>query len=338
VRSLFSKEETSKANALMATKSIIALSFIIIPYLLVVIWRPENIWVLMALYVILGFGVTFVGTTVMHDSLHGSFSQKKWVNRLVGFSGVIIGVDPKMWQLQHNVLHHTYTNIDHADEDIASRYVLRFSPNQPIHWFHRYQHIYAPLFYSLMTIIWVTVKDYIKGITYYRKGLIKSKKALALSLLRVFLGKSLYYGLILALPIYLLPVSAGTVIGLFFLMHFVSGTLLSFIFQPAHVVPTSTFIEQEEPEVNEDFMVHQLKTTSNYGIKDQWVFWFTGGLNFQVEHHLFPSICHVHYPKIAKVVRQTAEEFGIPYHTEKTFGTAIASHFRMLYALGNQGR
>ncbi len=336
VKEFFSSQDgNTKANALMRLKSLTALSFFVIPYLLMVIFIPTNIYILTLLWIVMGFGVAFVGTTVMHDSLHGSFSRLPWVNKLVGSSSYFIGVDPTMWQLQHNVLHHTYTNIEHADEDIESRYVLRFSPHQPLRWFHKYQHLYAPFFYSLMTIIWVTVKDYIKAITYYNKGLIKSKADLAKAIIRIFLGKAFYFSLILVLPIYLLPFSAGTIVLLFLMMHAISGTLLSLIFQPAHVMSTTKFVEQEDQQLEENFMVHQLATTSNYGINDGLTFWFTGGLNHQVEHHLFPNICHVHYPELSEIVKETADEFGIPYYSERTFGSAISNHFKMLQALGN---
>jgi linoleoyl-CoA desaturase len=121
---------------------------------------------------------------------------------------------------------------------------------------------------------------------------------------------------------------------MFVCMHLVAGISLSMIFQPAHIIDTSNFIEQEEIEIDKNWSVHQLETTSNFAMNSKFITWFAGGLNFQVEHHLFPNICHIHYPKIAGIVQETASEFNIPYHAQKSFFSAIAGHYRMLRELG----
>ncbi len=319
----------------MVVKTIMALSLYLIPYLAVVLIAPGSLPILFGLYILMGFGKTFIGTSVMHDALHGSYSNSKWVNNLIGSSAYIIGVDPDMWKFQHNVLHHTYTNIEHIDEDIEPRFVFRFTPYQPQKWFHNYQHIYAPIFYSIMTLFWVTTKEYIRIFSYREKGLIKSNGRMVYHFAKIIAGKIFYFGLFLFLPMYLLPVSWGMVILLFVTMHLVSGLLLSIIFQPAHVMTTNEFIDSHEENTSEkSWFLHQLCTTCNYGSKQQWVYWFTGGLNYQVEHHLFPYICHIHYKKLSEIVKETTAEFNLPYFSEDTFGSAISNHFHMLKLLG----
>ncbi len=325
-----------KGNHQMVSKTVASLGMYIIPYVLCMVFAPANLWVLFGAWIIMGLGNAFIGTSIMHDSLHGSYSRAKWLNRLVGSTAFLCGADPKIWQLQHNVLHHTYTNIDDADEDIAPRYVLRFSPNQPRRWFHRYQHLYAIVFYSISTITWVIWKDYIKVFQYKNKGLIKPGREFWSRFGQIVLKTILYFFFMLALPMLVLPVSPSTVVALFVVMHVISGSLLTLIFQPAHVVPNSKFIAQEEEEIEENWLVHQLATTSNFGTRSKFLLWVTGGLNFQVEHHLFPDICHVHYPSVSKIVRQTVEEFQLPYFEEKSFLSAVRSHFRLLKLLGKQ--
>ena len=283
----------------------------------------------------MGMGLAFIGTSVMHDSLHGSYSKKKTVNSVIGTCTWLIGVDAMVWKLQHNVLHHSYTNIEHADEDIEPRFVLRFSPHQPKRWFHKYQHIYAFFFYAISTLIWVTIKDFAKLFSYKKKNFIKSGKEFNMCLLGLIFRKLSYHFVFLFIPIYVLAIPTGLVILMFVTMHMTAGILLTLVFQPAHVIHSSEFIMQEEEKVEQNWSVHQLLTTCNFGMRSWWVTWFSGGLNHQIEHHLFPNICHVHYPRLAKIVQKTTKEYNLPYHAQKTFGKAIVGHFKMLRELGN---
>ena len=82
--------------------------------------------------------------------------------------------------------------------------------------------------------------------------------------------------------------------------------------------------------------IHQLKTTVNFGAKSKIINWYTGGLNHQVEHHIFPHISHIHYGKISKIVRDTAKEFNLPYKEYKTTRKAIAAHFKFLKEMGRK--
>ena len=331
----FSENQIGKnANTEMIMKTVSALSLYLVPYLFMIIARPSNVPLLIFCWVLMGCGIAFIGTSVMHDSLHGSYSKKKHVNTILGFSTWILGVDATIWKLQHNVLHHTYTNIEEADDDIDPRYVMRFSPNQPLRWFHRYQHIYAMFFYANATTMWITVKDYAKAFNYHKRGLLKIDTSFPIYILKMFIRKMSYFFIFLVIPIYVLPISAGLVITLFILQHLAAGTMLSMIFQPAHVIETSDFFLQEDEVIDENWYVHQLKTTTNFGMNSRLLFWFSGGLNHQVEHHLFPNICHVHYRKIAKIVKATAAEYDLPYHHQKTIGRAVYNHFKMLRELG----
>ena len=296
--------------------------------------QPASIPFLVMLWMIMGLGKAFIGTSVMHDALHGSYSEHKKLNTFMHFSALIIGVYPKTWKIQHNVLHHTYTNIDHADDDLTPIGVLRFSPNQKHKWFHKYQHIYALFFYSLVTLAWAVSKDFVKLTKYRKMGLVKTAGEFRKNLGLIVLSKILYFSLILGLPILVLPVSAGTVLLLFLLMHVVTGITLSMIFQLAHIMPSSEFLIQEEPALSNNWYVHQLRTTSNYAMDNGVLSWLVGGLNFQVEHHLFPHICHIHYPQLAKIVQETTKEFNLPYHAEPRMSGAIATHFSMLKTLG----
>ncbi len=325
---------TRNATGQMKVKSVVAFCFYTGIYLTIIFSGIHSIPVLFGLWALLGVGQAFIGTSVMHDVLHGSYSKDKRVNQWMTIFPLMVGVEPRTWKIQHNVLHHTYTNIESADEDIEVRPVLRLSEHQPRHWFHRFQHLYVVFFYSIPIIVWATAKDFVKMFKYRRLKLIEGGASFWKAIGGIIFRKSIFHFFLLAVPIMQLPIAAGWVVLMFLTMLVVTGLVLSFVFQTAHLVPDLGILETADPQIEENWMVHQLNTTTNYATDSKLFSWFFGSLNFQVEHHLFPNICHVHYPNLAKIVQQTTKEFGLPYHCQGTFGNAILQHFRLLWRLG----
>ena len=319
----------------MVLKTIMAITLFVGPFVLILALGKELHWfILYALWFVMACGKAFIGTSVMHDSLHGSYSSNQQVNKVIGWCTYLIGVNPKMWQIQHNVIHHTFTNIHDVDEDLDAHYVLRFTPNQDRRWFHRYQHIYVWLFYCLPVILWSSIKDFKKLKLYKKKGFIKSGGEFNKYLVIITVQKLVYFSVFVGVPYSYLGWSLGVIIPMFLFMEAVTGLFLSFIFQTAHVMPDNKFLNQEDHLIKENWAEHQLLTTTNYGRKNKVLCWFSGGLNFQIEHHLFPNICHIHYPKIAKIVKATAKEYDLPYFEFRTFRQAVGAHYGQLKALG----
>ncbi len=337
VNDYFAEKKISRnANATMVLKTLMAFCVFLAPFAIILLFGNElNLVAIYALCLVMAFGKAFIGTSVMHDSLHGSFSKKKKINSLVGWCSYLVGANPKMWQIQHNVIHHTYTNVHEVDEDLDSRYVFRFSPHQPKKWFHRYQHIYVWFFYSLSVILWSSVKDFKKLLLYKRNGYITTGKEFNKYFFIITVQKIAYFLVFIGIPMYVLGWSFIQVLGMFVFMEAVTGILLSVVFETAHVMPEKKFLHQKQSLIKENWAEHQLQTTTNYGKKSRILCWFTGGLNFQIEHHLFPNICHIHYSGIADIVKQTAKEFGLPYHEFQTFFQAIKAHYNQLKMLGN---
>ena len=335
VNEYFSQNDIQKnANVQMVTKTILILSVYLVPYLFLLFGGFSNLLLLMGLWMIMGVGKAFIGTTIMHDSIHGSYFKKKSINSIFELSAAIIGVDRLIWHIQHNVLHHTYTNIEETDEDILPRIVFRYSTNQPHKWFHRFQHIYAPIFYCVPLLEWITTKDFIKAFDYRRMGLIK-KKDFPFEFAKIVFRKVFYWITFLALPVILIPIPVWITILMIFVSHCITGIMLALIFQTAHVVEPAEFFEGESEHMKHSWVAHQLRTTCNYGMDNKVLSWFLGGLNFQIEHHLFPDICHVHYPAVSKFVQQTVKEFELPYFAFPTFGAAVASHFKHMKEMGS---
>ena len=325
------------ANSEMIVKSVFMFCLYFAPYFAFLFGAVESLWVFYLMAVLMGLGKAGIGLSVMHDANHGAYSRKKWINKIIGYSLNLIGANATNWKIQHNVKHHTYTNVSGEDEDISSRGgLLRMDPHSEIKPHHKWQHIYAWFIYGLMTMSWIVVKDFSQFARYAKEGLVKKQvSSTAKAWVWLILTKIFYYSYILALPMLFTSFGWGHILLGFVVMHYVAGFILAIIFQPAHVIEGNTFEDSTKTDtIEENWAVHQLKTTCNFAQKNKILSWYVGGLNYQVEHHLFPNTCHVHYRKISKIVRQTAEEYNVPYNSYPTFLSALVSHGRMLYALG----
>lgn len=338
VDAYFQTNNLSKyANSAMVVKTTVMICLYFIPFLVVVTGlTASSLWLFYACWLLMGLGIVGIGTSVMHDSNHGSYSSNKYVNSFLGNILNILGGYSRNWRIQHNILHHTYTNLEGLDEDIDAGILLRMTPHKPYRRFHRFQHLYAWFLYMIMNLFWVTVKDFRQILRYDKEGLLKKEKISLkgaiweLSLLKVF-----YVAYIIVLPIIFSGVAWYHVLFGFVGMHMMAGLGLACIFQPAHVMETSTFPDPPPSRKMEDsWAVHQLLNTTNFSPNSNVTAWFIGGLNYQIEHHLFPHICHIHYPKIAPIVARTAKEYNLPYNTQKTFIRALWEHGKMLKALG----
>jgi len=326
-----------QANAEMYVKTVIMLLVYISPILIVSLDIVSSSFLAILLYAVSGLGIAGIGMGIMHDANHGAYTTNPKLSFFLGHTLDFLGCSSKMWKFQHNILHHTYTNIHGHDEDItAPVFLLRFSPHSKLYKIQKYQHYYVWFFYSLLTLFWVTGKDFVKCTYYYKIGLIPNKKAYRLQLLKFIPLKLYYFTTVVFLPYYFSSFSLGTIITGFLVMHFLAGLLLSIVFQMAHVVPNMEFPEppERDDKMDENWFIHQLQTTSNFSPNNKLLFWYLGGLTNQVEHHLFPKICHVHYPKLSKIVAQTAKDFSVPYHVNKSFLSALSGHIKILKALG----
>jgi linoleoyl-CoA desaturase len=338
VNAYFQQNNVSKyGNWRLYVKSIVVFSIFLTPYFLI-ISNNFNQWAMLLFTIVLGMGMSFVGMCVMHDGNHGSYSRNRWVNNLMGSSIYILAGNVYNWKVQHNVLHHTYTNIADMDEDIDAKGLIRLHRHDEWKRFHRFQHYYSVFLYGLMTISWAISKDYAQMKRYISQGLSFEKKVNPTKEWTILITTKIIYLMIwIVLPILVLDIAWWKVFIGFFVMHYTAGVILSVVFQLAHVVEnTENPLPDENGNMDNVFAVHQLRTTANFARRNWFVSFFVGGLNYQIEHHIFPNISHVHYPKISEIVKQTALEYGLPYNEYRTTREAIVSHFRMLRELGRQ--
>ena len=319
-------------NVQLYTKAIILAASFIALYTHLVFFNPGVILSIIE-SALLGCAVAAIGFNVMHDGAHGSFSRIKWVNHMAVHTVNILGASSFMWNMKHNVIHHAYTNIDGVDDDIDIRPWMRLASTQKKLKLHKFQHIYFWALYSLLYIFWIFVLDYKKYFS-QKIGTVPLKK-MSVGDHLVFWGfKILNIGLFVVLPWYMLGFISWLVGFLVFAC--VAGFVLSIVFQLAHTVEHTAFPVPSEDtlKMEDEWAVHQLKTTANFATNNKFVSWFVGGLNFQIEHHLFPKISHVHYPAISKIIKQACKEYGVTYIEYPRVRYAVASHVSFLKQMG----
>ncbi len=324
----------TKGGARLLPK-LLSMVLLFIAPLVVLLLVPMSTWMALGLVLLLGVGMAGVGMGVMHDALHGASSRRPWVNDLLGGSMYLLGSDPFTWKIQHNGAHHTHTNVDGVDQDIDPPDLLRFSEHAPLWRVHRYQHVYSFFFYGLLTLVKLG-NDFFSLARVARSGDARYKgRRLPVDMAVMTLVKAAHLFLFIGLPLLLTSFSWWQVLLGFVLMHFTCSVILGTVFQLAHVVEGATQpVADANGVIPNDWAVHELLTTADFAPRSRWLTWYTGGLNFQVEHHLFPSISHLHYPRIAEIVQRTAEEYGLPYNVKPTLLIALGSHVRRLRELG----
>jgi linoleoyl-CoA desaturase len=324
---------SQKANGLMVLKTVTMLLLTFGPYLLIMTgWFTS--WQMLGLAIIMGVGAAGCGFSIAHDALHGAYSSNPRINAALGMVFDVLGANGYLWKITHNVIHHTYTNIQGIDDDLEVSPFIRLSSAAEYRPIHRYQHILAFAAYSFSTIYWVFAKDY-KIMMRSKLGPYQNMKHPRKEVIKLIGMKVFYYTYMIIIPLLVLEITWWQFAIGFAAMHLTAGLILGVVFQLAHVVEGPEQVSMEGKEVMDDaWLVHEMKTTANFGRSNKLLCWYVGGLNFQIEHHLFPKVCSIHYPAISPIVQAVAEEHGIPYHQHQTLRAAIRSHYCMLKQLG----
>ncbi|MEM9547926.1 MAG: acyl-CoA desaturase [Bacteroidota bacterium] len=331
VDAYFSENDLSrKANAFFYGKVVVILGSLAALYAGIYLIHIESIlWYFN--WFAFGLVTLIMLLNIMHDALHGNISYKNRVNRSYGIIFKLLGLNDTIWINLHNYQHHHYSNVEGADPDLLDNGFLRLSPYQKQYFLHRYQHIYASILYSLSTIYWVFSKDFkdirnIKSMHNWR------------TILDFIFFKITYLILFLVLPLYYWEMNYTAILLGFLVMHLTFGLISSYFFLSSHIVDEVDFYEANGQQVNQSWAEHQLLTTITFG-RHRWIHrLLSGGLNYQVEHHLFPNICHVHYPAITDIIKDTALEFNLVYHEHPTFRSAVISHLKALKKIGRMER
>jgi linoleoyl-CoA desaturase len=319
----------------MYFKTATILAWFLSAYLLLLFWVTSP-WLIIPLAVILGVALAAIGFNIQHDGGHNAYSNHRWVNRMMALTLDLMGGSSYLWDWKHNTLHHTFPNIDGHDDDINVGFLARLSPHQRQYWFHRLQGIYLWVLYGFLAIKWHFFDDFYQ-ISTARIGGHRIPRPRGKDLAIFIGGKVVFFSMAFGIPMLLHPWWA--VLGVYAIAAFVSGVVLSVVFQLAHCVgeaefPAPVMSANGTEQMQTEWAVHQVQTTVDFARGNRVLSWFLGGLNFQIEHHLLSRICHVHYAALSKVVEEACREFGIRYASHRTFWSALSSHFRWLVQMG----
>jgi linoleoyl-CoA desaturase len=323
---------SQRDSARMYLKAAIILGVFVLTYVALVFFAT-TIWQATLLSILLGTATAGIGFNIMHDGGHQAWSEQRWINRALAMTVDVIGGSSYVWQWKHGRFHHTWVNVAGHDSDIDLGALARLSPEQHRRPWHRWQHFYLWLLYGVVVIRWHFYDDFRDVITgtIGRRPFARPRGA---DLAVFVFGKLAFVALAFGVPLLFHPL--GTVLVFYAMTACVAGVLLALVFQMAHVVEAAAFPAPNAGSTQMDtpWAIHQIETTVNFARGNRVLGWMVGGLNFQVEHHLFPRISHVHYPAVARVVKDACREFGVGYREQPTFGAAIASHYRWLRHLG----
>ncbi|BAV07849.1 linoleoyl-CoA desaturase [Filimonas lacunae] len=313
------------------SKALFLILAITYTYIQLVFFTP-GVLASVGLCILMGLLVASIGFNVMHDGGHGSFSRSTAVNKVAAVTAEILGASHFMWNMKHNVIHHAFTNIDGIDDDIDAKPFLRMTSTQKYYKMHRFQHVYFIVLYAIFHLYWVLFSDYKKYFS-GKIGEMPIKKMKPVDHLTFWGFKLVHYALFFVIPIVVLGFSTW-IIG-FSIVSLITGFTLSIVFQLAHTVEHTEFpMPDEGGRLQDEWAVHQLKTTANFATRSKLVSWYVGGLNFQVEHHLFPKISHIHYPAINKIVKQACAEYNVVYVEYPRMSSAVISHVNFLRQMG----
>jgi linoleoyl-CoA desaturase len=321
-----------KADRTMWVKIALGLAVLAGSWIILYAVNPDS-WKFVAIYLLNGLAQTFLLLNIAHDSNHNAISPKRSVNKALNYVFDVCGISSYMWRILHHRGHHSCINLHGEDDALTGRGIFRFTPHEPRLSLQRFQHLYALFFYGLFSLDYVFVRDF-ECFFFPSHDYLRRTKHPAREYLILFVGKACYVTYMILLPVVVLGKSPLLVAIAFLLTHLIIGLSVSLVFQTTHTVDNTYF-----PSSRDEFdngVYHVFATTADYATANPVVGWLVGGLNHHIAHHLCPFVCHTHYASLTRIVKETSEEFGIPYRENATVRLALAQHFSLLKRLGSE--
>ena len=332
VNNYFKENNTTRhANAAMITKTVIILTSWAAVYTLIISDVLSNSpWLLMLAFLGLGLVNTLIAFNIVHDACHGAYSANPKVNKVMGYSMNFVGGNAYLFTMMHNA-HHAFVNIRGIDVTLETHGLFRFTPAEPFKKIHRFQHIYTPLLYAMVMIHWVLIKDFKWMFAETNIGNNKDIKHPKSEIAILMISKAFYYTVTLVLPLIFLSAPWWLIVLGWINIHIIPGAIFAFMFQVTHVFDGTCYpVPDKDGSIENNYAIHVLETTADFSRKNPIHNWWMGCINIHVIHHVLPKVCHVHYPPLTKILKETADEFGVRYQENKTFGVALKKHMKML--------
>jgi linoleoyl-CoA desaturase len=323
---------THKADRTMWVKIAVGLAVLVGAWIALYALRPDSSK-FVALYLLGGLAQTFLLLNIAHDSNHNAISSRPRVNKTLNYIFDLCGISSYMWRILHHRGHHSCINLHGEDDALSGRGIFRFTPYESRAPWHRFQHIYALFFYAMFSLDYVFFRDF-ESFFFSSHDYLKRTNHSLREYAILFAGKTFYITYMLLLPVLVLGKSPLLVAGAFLLVHLFVGLAVTLVFQTTHTIDT-TYFPTDRGEFDNG-VYHIFATTADYATENPLVGWLAGGLNHHIVHHLCPFVCHTHYAPLTRIVKQTAEEFGVPYRQHPTMTQAIRHHLILLKQLGNE--
>jgi linoleoyl-CoA desaturase len=321
-----------KADRTMWVKIAAGLAVLVGSWIALYAFKPDS-WKFVALYLLGGLAQTFLLLNIAHDSNHNAISSVPSVNKTLNYVFDVCGINSYMWRILHHRGHHSCINLHGEDDALTGRGILRFTPHEPRRPLQRFQHLYALFLYALFSLDYVFVRDF-ECFFFPSHDYLKRTRHPLREYAILFAGKAFYLTYMVILPVVVLGKSPLLVAAAFVLVHLIVGLTVSLVFQTTHTVD-STYFPSDRGEFDNG-VYHIFATTADYATSNPLVGWLAGGLNHHIVHHLCPFVCHTHYAPLTRIVKETAEEFGVPYRQHPTMTRAIWHHLILLKQLGNE--
>jgi linoleoyl-CoA desaturase len=331
-RFFVSQNISPKADRTMWVKIATGLAVLGSSWIVIYAFRPDS-WKFFFLYVLGGLAQTFLLLNIAHDSNHNAVSSVPAINKTLNYAFDVCGINSYMWRILHHRGHHSCINLHGEDDALTGRGIFRFTPHEPRAGWHRFQHLYALIFYAMFSLDYVFVRDF-ESFFFPKHDYLKRAKHPGREYAILFAGKAFYLTYMLLLPVVLLGKSPWLVAGAFVLVHLIAGLSVSLVFQTTHTIDSTHFPLSRNEFDNSVY--HIFATTADYATGNPVVGWLAGGLNHHIAHHLCPFVCHTHYAPLTRIVQETAKEFGVPYRQNPTMTRAIWHHLILLKQLGNE--
>lgn len=334
-RYLADEQTRATGNIRLYAKTFLAIGLMVVSWTVLVVAHGQAALIAPSLAG-LALGAILTAVCVQHDANHGAHFRRSRYNHLLGWTAdVFLGFSSYAWRVKHNVAHHTYTNIDGYDEDATQVPFARFAPSQQPRPWYRLQQYYIWPMYTLMVVRLQTIGDLVAFVRGH-VGHTTLHPPRGWDLVGLVIGKAIFVGWALVVPLLFYPWWAvlAAYLGLTMMLSLVMATT----FQLAHCVEEVNFTSpQELIGAKQVWAVHEVETTVDFCTSNRVLTWLLGGLNFQIEHHLFPGIPHTHYPAIARIVRRSCSAHGVRYTSQPSLRAALRSHYVHLRRMGRLG-
>ena len=296
--------------------------------------RSLNTGMSIMLVMIMGLAGVMIVFNIVHDASHNVLFKNRSLNKAAAYFGDLMGMNSYIWNIRHNIQHHTFTNVAGGDVLLDSIPFIRVCSQQKKLPMHKYQVWYVPFLYMFYSVFWVFFID----INMFRQKQMGNYKNMTHSWkewAKLIFFKSFYLFYMIVFPAWIINIPLATVLAGFLIYHMVAGILLSTVVVLGHCVEGAEYTAPDENGIIQNsFLQHEWNATYDCSTNSTALHWITGGLNTHLAHHLFPKLCHCHYLDITKIIKEHCAEHQINY-PHYSLGDAIISHFNFLKLQAN---